>query len=639
MCRRPSPPPAVPPAVRPRRTPPRGRQNLGRFRHPAHAQRARCKAAFTRPHEDRPRAQRRGMACVTGFAHMCDSIAGASTHGTPRSEKRSPTPQPSFDVLRTGSPCEGRAASPSPRLRDCLRRTQRERSAGEREDRHRQQRGSQQIIRQPQRQPGQRVRAQRRDHHQISGCGHRHVRDGIAARRRPHVHARRRPLSAAKVSGAMNCVAASVMITSTCAPACTSLLHRSAALYAAMPPVTPNSTCLPVNKRSGMIRSFGFGCAWSVRLRVPYSVFRGASLRDPPYCPSSTLILRFADSPFADSPFADSPFADSPFADSPFADSPFADSPFADSFLIRHPLIRHPLIRSFADSPFADSPFADSSFADSLTRHSPIRFSPRRKTTNPAARVSARRPSAPPTRPGPTTARAQTLMFLGQATIVGEAEPAKRIQATLAAKASAASRLIAVARVDACHGPARPGHPRQCGDPRGRVRQQEQQVGRQRRVEHTVSERQPERVRRRPRQLPRPAGSTPAPASASLASRRTPQPFTRPRQRQARQQPRPRASIKHARTGRKREESDEAAQHLPPPARLGLCEIRHVRRTGPFNLLGHSQLPPSTFQPHLLQPPTSNLQPISNLQPPTSNLHLQPIVAASAVPRNWRGSP
>ena len=57
-----------------------------------------------------------------------------------------------------------------------------------------------------------------------------------------------RLLSAANVSGATNRAAASVRITSTSAPACTSLLHRSAALYAAIPPVTPSKTRLPASR-------------------------------------------------------------------------------------------------------------------------------------------------------------------------------------------------------------------------------------------------------------------------------------------------------------------------------------------------------------------------------------------------------
>ena len=59
------------------------------------------------------------------------------------------------------------------------------------------------------------------------------------------------PDSACMVSGVMNWHAALVMTTRTCAPALTSSRHSSAALYAAMPPVTPSTTVLP--SRSGVM--------------------------------------------------------------------------------------------------------------------------------------------------------------------------------------------------------------------------------------------------------------------------------------------------------------------------------------------------------------------------------------------------
>ncbi len=59
------------------------------------------------------------------------------------------------------------------------------------------------------------------------------------------------PDSARIVSGVMNWHAASVMTTRTCAPALTSNRHSSAALYAAIPPVTPSTTFLPA--RSGVM--------------------------------------------------------------------------------------------------------------------------------------------------------------------------------------------------------------------------------------------------------------------------------------------------------------------------------------------------------------------------------------------------
>ena len=60
-----------------------------------------------------------------------------------------------------------------------------------------------------------------------------------------------RPVSDRNVNGVRNCRAACVRTTSTRAPACTSLLVRSAALYAAMLPVTPRTT---LRSRSGIRR-------------------------------------------------------------------------------------------------------------------------------------------------------------------------------------------------------------------------------------------------------------------------------------------------------------------------------------------------------------------------------------------------
>src|SRR5690606_36876048 len=61
-----------------------------------------------------------------------------------------------------------------------------------------------------------------------------------------------RPLSDWKVNGAMKRVAAAVMITSTSAPAWRSLLQRSAALNAAMLPVTPSAIWRPESGSRGM---------------------------------------------------------------------------------------------------------------------------------------------------------------------------------------------------------------------------------------------------------------------------------------------------------------------------------------------------------------------------------------------------
>ena len=58
-------------------------------------------------------------------------------------------------------------------------------------------------------------------------------------------------------SGVANLVALSVISTSTSAPAWTSLLARSTALWQAMLPVTPRATCLPSSGR-GILRSLPF---------------------------------------------------------------------------------------------------------------------------------------------------------------------------------------------------------------------------------------------------------------------------------------------------------------------------------------------------------------------------------------------
>ena len=52
-------------------------------------------------------------------------------------------------------------------------------------------------------------------------------------------------VSASNVSGCTNCVAFAVMMTFTSACCLTSAEASSQALYAAMPPVTPRSTCFP----------------------------------------------------------------------------------------------------------------------------------------------------------------------------------------------------------------------------------------------------------------------------------------------------------------------------------------------------------------------------------------------------------
>ena len=54
--------------------------------------------------------------------------------------------------------------------------------------------------------------------------------------------------SVSNVTGEMNCVADSVMSTRTSAPFWCSLLVRSAALYAAMPPVTHRTTVFPAKR-------------------------------------------------------------------------------------------------------------------------------------------------------------------------------------------------------------------------------------------------------------------------------------------------------------------------------------------------------------------------------------------------------
>ena len=56
-----------------------------------------------------------------------------------------------------------------------------------------------------------------------------------------------RCVSASNVVGPTNSDAPDVITTSTCAPLCTNLLARSAALNAAMLPVTPNTTFLPAS--------------------------------------------------------------------------------------------------------------------------------------------------------------------------------------------------------------------------------------------------------------------------------------------------------------------------------------------------------------------------------------------------------
>ncbi len=151
--------------------------------------------------------------CVTGLLHMCDSIAGASTHGTP----------PSLPLIGVASSVAVSRLSASPRASFAsvfaLSGATTTKSA------------ALAIF--------------------TCGMGSPPCPPPCPPPCGVHISTRAaRPLRAAKVSGPTNRAAASVRTTSTSAPACTNLLHRSAALYAAMPPVTPRITFLPAKSAS-----------------------------------------------------------------------------------------------------------------------------------------------------------------------------------------------------------------------------------------------------------------------------------------------------------------------------------------------------------------------------------------------------
>src|SRR5581483_565283 len=108
-----------------------------------------------------------------------------------------------------------------------------------------------------------------------------------------------RPESACNVSGAMNWHAAGVITTSTVMPACTNRRVSSAALYAAMPPVSPSTT-----RRRGEAVSSGVGRAVDAEVIAPEFTLGPSRARAPrpPEKPLRSMSVAILDWPVAERP-------------------------------------------------------------------------------------------------------------------------------------------------------------------------------------------------------------------------------------------------------------------------------------------------------------------------------------------------